>query len=233
MIYAHLCLAKKTESLLCKKSVFTLFNIIAILHNLLSRVISLIIFSSYLIGPSSCPIRFFAFKEEIAVILHYTYQEEEFSITVKWTDASGKSVVHQEAIARLLQKHGETFQPFLEVACLLDEKVDKFYEEIYTYLEEYKSIAYNPAHRRLLLQAYGEIVDSLDEGVFASTGEAASTVAQLCQQVLEKLRELLEVYLEDHAYRSKFRSRRRNYEDDVEEMEDIPSPQDFESLLLQ
>lgn len=167
------------------------------------------------------------------MILHYTYQEEEFSITVKWTDASGKSVVHQEAIARLLQKHGETFQPFLEVACLLDEKVDKFYEEIYTYLEEYKSIAYNPAHRRLLLQAYGEIVDSLDEGVFASIGEAASTVAQLCQQVLEKLRELLEVYLEDHAYRSKFRSRRRNYEDDVEEMEDIPSPQDFESLLLQ
>lgn len=165
--------------------------------------------------------------------LHYFYQEEAFHITVKWTDAFGKSVVHQEAVCRLLQRHGAVFQSFLEPARLLDEKVDKLYEVIYTYLEEYKSSAYNPAHRRLLLEAYGEIVDCLDRNVLAAAGEAGSAMAQLCQQILDQLRALLEVYLEDHAYRSKYRSRRRNYEEAVEDIGDISDPQDFESVLLQ
>lgn len=179
---------------------------------------------------------FFVFlskKEEITVTLQYVYQEKKFSVTVRWTDESQRSVINQEIICQLQQLYGVEYCSFLEIARQLDQKVDNLYQQIHTYSNEHKAISYNPAYRRVLLQSYASIADYIEENIGADTGEVSIVVKELFLQILDKLKELVEVYLADHTYQSKYRSRRRNYEQEVEAMEEIQSPLDFESVILQ
>ena len=165
--------------------------------------------------------------------LQYVYQEKKFSVTVRWTDESQRSVIYQEIICQLQQLYGVEYCSFLEIARQLDQKVDNLYQQIHTYSNEHKAISYNPAYRRVLLQSYASIADYIEENIGADTGEVSIVVKELFLQILDKLKELVEVYLADHTYQSKYRSRRRNYEQEVEAMEEIQSPLDFESVILQ
>lgn len=108
--------------------------------------------------------------------------------------------------------------------------MDQLYSQIYRFGEEYQAIPYDPKHRKRFLAAYGEIYSLSKTG---EAGEEAAVLTELFIQVLDKLQEMVEVYLLDNAYQGKYRYRRRNFEEWLETTPEGSISCEFESVLIQ
>ncbi len=164
------------------------------------------------------------------MVLHYTYKNRSYIFEAQWTGQEGKSTIFREIISRLETIHGSIFATSQDQAQQLDLAVDKLYEQIYHFGDEYQAIPYDPKHRKRFLAAYGEIC-ALSEIQEAS--EEAAALTELFGQVLDKLQEMVEVYLLDNAYQGKHRYRRRHFEEWLETTSEGATSCEFESVLIQ
>ena len=175
-------------------------------------------------------LRFAPKKEEIKVVLHYIYKKQPYIFEVRWTDPEGSSTIFRGIVSYLEKIHGPVFSAYQGQAQRLDLAVDQLYSQIYRFGEEYQAIPYDPKHRKRFLAAYGEIYSLSKTG---EAGEEATVLTELFIQVLDKLQEMVEVYLLDNAYQGKYRYRRRNFEEWLETTPEGSISCEFESVLIQ
>lgn len=164
------------------------------------------------------------------MILHYTCENRSYIFEAQWTGPEGKSTVFREIVSHLEKVYGPAFAVYQEQALQLDLAVDRLYKQIYHFGDEYQAIPYDPKHRKRFLAAYGEIC-ALSEIQEAS--EEAAALTELFGQVLDKLQEMVEVYLLDNAYQGKHRYRRRHFEEWLETASEGATSCEFESVLIQ
>ena len=164
------------------------------------------------------------------MILHYTCENRSYIFEAQWTGPEGKSTVFREIVSHLERVYGPAFAVYQEQALQLDLAVDRLYKQIYHFGDEYQAIPYDPKHRKRFLAAYGEIC-ALSEIQEAS--EEAAALTELFGQVLDKLQEMVEVYLLDNAYQGKHRYRRRHFEEWLETASEGATSCEFESVLIQ
>lgn len=164
------------------------------------------------------------------MILHYTCENRSYIFEAQWTGPEGKSTVFREIVSHLAKVYGPAFAVYQEQALQLDLVVDRLYKQIYHFGDEYQAIPYDPKHRKRFLAAYGEIC-ALSEIQEAS--EEAAALTELFGQVLDKLQEMVEVYLLDNAYQGKHRYRRRHFEEWLETASEGATSCEFESVLIQ
>lgn len=164
------------------------------------------------------------------MILHYTCENRSYIFEAQWTGPEGKSTVFREIVSHLEKVYGPAFAVYQEQALQLDLAVDRLYKQIYHFGDEYQAIPYDPKHRKRFLAAYGEIC-ALSEIQEAS--EEAAALTELFGQVLDKLQEMVEVYLLDNAYQGKHRYRRRRFEEWLETASEGATSCEFESVLIQ
>lgn len=164
------------------------------------------------------------------MILHYTCENRSYIFEAQWTGPEGKSTVFREIVSHLEKVYGPAFAVYQEQALQLDLAVDRLYKQIYHFGDEYQAIPYDPKHRKRFLAAYGEIC-ALSEIQEAS--EEAAALTELFGQVLDKLQEMVEVYLLDNAYQGKYRYRRRHFEEWLETASEGATSCEFESVLIQ
>lgn len=164
------------------------------------------------------------------MVLHYTCENRSYIFEAKWTGPEGKSCVFQEIVSHLEKTHGPAFAVYQEQALRLDLATDRLYEQIYRFGEEYQAIPYDPKHRKRFLETYGEICTLAEIG---EAGEESAALTKLFSQVLDKLQEIVGVYLLDNAYQGKHRYRRRHFEDWLETTAEGAMSCEFESVLIQ
>lgn len=164
------------------------------------------------------------------MILHYTCENRSYIFEAQWTGPEGKSTVFREIVSHLEKAHSPAFATYQEQALRLDLATDQLYEQIYRFGEEYQAIPYDPKHRKRFLEAYGEICALAEIG---EASEESATLTKLFSQVLDKLQEIVGVYLLDNAYQGKHRYRRRHFEDWLETTAEGAMPCEFESVLIQ
>lgn len=164
------------------------------------------------------------------MILHYTCENRSYIFEAQWTGPEGKSTVFREIVSHLEKVYGPAFAVYQEQALQLDLAVDRLYKQIYHFGDEYQAIPYDPKHRKRFLAAYGETC-ALSETQEAS--EEAAALTELFGQVLDKLQEMVEVYLLDNAYQGKHRYRRRHFEEWLETASEGATSCEFESVLIQ
>ena len=163
------------------------------------------------------------------MVLHYTYENRPYIFEAPWTDPDGNSTIFRKIISHLEKTHGQTFAAYWEQALRLDLAVDRLYEQIYRFGNEYQAIPYDPKHRKRFLETYGEI-HSLSE--IEEAREEAAALTELFGQVLDKLQEIV-LYLLDNSYQGKHRYRRKNFEEWVETTAEGSMSCEFESVLIQ
>ena len=164
------------------------------------------------------------------MILHYTCENRSYIFEAQWTGPEGKSTVFREIVSHLEKVYGPAFAVYQEQALQLDLAVDRLYKQIYHFGDEYQAMPYDPQLRKRFLAAYGEIC-ALSEIQEAS--EEAAALTELFGQVLDKLQEMVEVYLLDNAYQGKHRYRRRHFEEWLETASEGATSCEFESVLIQ
>lgn len=82
------------------------------------------------------------------MVLHYTYKNRSYIFEAQWTGQEGKSTIFREIVSRLETIHGSIFATSQDQAQQLDLAVDKLYEQIYHFGDEYQAIPYDPRHRK-------------------------------------------------------------------------------------
>ena len=167
------------------------------------------------------------------MILQYYFGGKQSTIIANWTDFDGHSAIYQDIVGKLEAKHGIIFSGYLTLARDLDAAVDKLYEYIYIFGDEHHAIPYNPKFRKQFLQAYSVICDILSEHLYSEKSEAEETLATIFVQILDKLQELVGVYLVDNAYQGKHRYRRKNFEEWAETTDEKRMQYEFETVVLQ
>ena len=164
------------------------------------------------------------------MVLHYIYKNHTYIFEVRWTGPEGTSIIFREIISHLEKTHGPAFSAHREQALRLDLAADRLYEQIYRFGNEYQAIPYDPKHRKRFLETYGEIY-SLSK--IEEAREEAAALTELFGQVLDKLQEIVGLYLLDNSYQGKHRYRRKNFEEWVETTAEGSMSCEFESVLIQ
>lgn len=79
------------------------------------------------------------------MVLHYIYKNHTYTVEARWTSQEGKSTIFWEIISHLETIHGSIFATRQDQAKRLDLAVDKLYEQIYRFGEEYQAIPMTPS----------------------------------------------------------------------------------------
>lgn len=164
------------------------------------------------------------------MVLHYIYKNQPYIFEARWTSPEGKSTIFREIVSHLGKAYGPAFAVCQQQALRLDLATDRLYEQIRRFGEEYQATPYDPKHRKRFLEAYGKICTLAEIG---EAGEESAAIIKLFGQVLDKLQEIVGVYLLDNAYQGKHRYRRRHFEDWLETTAEGAVSCEFESVLIQ
>lgn len=166
------------------------------------------------------------------MVLQYQYGGKPHTIVVNWTDSNGRSVVYREIARRLTAAHGETFEDYVPLASELDGAADNLYKLIELFSDEYHAIPYNPKNRTRFIQVFKELCDLLAENVDAASSETENVLTLLFAQILDKLQEVVGIYLVETTYQHKHNARRKLYEDWLDTMDESKMHYDSEDILL-
>ena len=113
------------------------------------------------------------------MLLHYTYANRSYSFEPKWNDPDGHSVIFREIVYHLKNVHGNIFSNYADHAYQLDLEVDKLYEYIYIFNDEYKALPYNPKHKKQFLQTFENIYKVFEADVCARSTIESSLIVKL------------------------------------------------------
>jgi hypothetical protein len=167
------------------------------------------------------------------MFFHYYYQENSYRLFVSWTSAEEHSTVFREIVHNASERHGFDVEGFPELAEHLDALTDKLYAQIYSFTDEYEAVPFDPRFRRIILRSLLEIQVIVRDCMGRGESEDIMLLGNLFMNVVDKLRELVDVYLEERAYQSKFRERLRHKEQYIETTQQNQLSFEFESVLLQ
>lgn len=167
------------------------------------------------------------------MLLNYSFKDQNYKIHIHWTADTGNSMVFKDIVRNVSIKHQLELSGYCELSNNLDELVDKLYEQLYIFTDEYSSVPYNPPFRRVILQALADICDGVKKCPLPDSSENESPLAVLFADVADKLHEIVNVFLEDNTYQEKHRFRRRKLEQSVETTDEGMFSCEFEDVLLQ
>ena len=167
------------------------------------------------------------------MLLTYRLENNKHSVYIRWTADTGHSTVFRDIVRQVDDRHQFCLSHYHEMATHIDELVDKLYEQLYIFTNEYSGVPYNPQMRRTILGAYRNIRIGIREFKRQTDCEYVSLLAGLFVPVLKKLRKTARIYLEDHAYQAKFHRRQRDKEQYVETTPEIQMAVEFEYMHLQ
>jgi len=115
----------------------------------------------------------------------------------------------------------------------LDKLVDTLYGHIKEFNNEHHGVPYNPRFRPAILRTFSEIDSRVKDCWPASATECDEMLPELFINVVDKLLEIVNVYLDDSVYQSKFRSRKREKEGYIETTDETLLSVEFEDVLVQ
>ena len=168
------------------------------------------------------------------MLLAYNFKNYDCEIFIQWTADTGESAVFQDIVTKVCDMYGLNPNCFYNAAMRLDVLTDKLYEQIYIFNDEYSGVPYNPKLRRILSNAFSELSSEMLAFQLSEKSAGGNLIADLFGNVLDKLREMVEIYLDDNAYQCKYRERLRNKEQYIETThEGHLSSFEFEDILLQ
>lgn len=166
------------------------------------------------------------------MLLQYQFEGDHHNIVVHWNDEKGSSVVFRSVVRQIAERHGLDTPIYLADAARLDTLVDKLYEEFYIFTNEYSGLPYNPRTRRSIITAFSNLsvgVEAFGEGIGS---ESKALLSSLFLEVVDKLQETVDVFLEDHTYQTKHRERRRHKEQLYETMDERFLSHEFEDVIV-
>jgi len=111
--------------------------------------------------------------------------------------------------------------------------VDRLYEHIKEFNNEYHGVPYNPRFRPAILHTFSEIDGMVKDCRSSDAAECGEMLPGLFMSVVDKLLEIVNVYLDDSAYQSKCRDRHRKKERYIETTEESLLSTEFEDVLVQ
>lgn len=167
------------------------------------------------------------------MLLNYSFKDQNYKILIHWTADTGNSMVFKDIVRNVSIKHQLELSGYCELSNNLDDLVDKLYEQLYIFTDEYSSVPYNPPFRRVILQALAAICDGVKKCPPPDSSENENPLAVLFADVADKLHEIVNVFLEDNTYQEKHRFRRRKLEQSVETTDEGMFSCEFEDVLLQ
>lgn len=168
------------------------------------------------------------------MLLHYTYQDHTYALSVDWNDPDGKSVIHTSIVEQLSTLHGELFMVYWDWAHQLDEKTDKLYQCIAQFHDEDKqhAVPYNPKHRDRFLSAFSDYCSCLETGIVKPSPQI-QTLRSLFEVIENILQETVGIYLMEQSYQNKYFKRSRRLEERSKPVGDLEAVYEFETALLQ
>ncbi len=167
------------------------------------------------------------------MFISYKHQENSYCLFVNWTHADGISIVFRDVTRKAAERHYFTPDEYMEIAEQLDALTDKLYSQVFSFTNEYHSIPYDPRFRKRILQSLSELDISVQSYAATYRKEHEALLAGLYASITDKLRETVDVYLKDHAYRSKYRERMRDHEQYIETTPPAQLSCEFEDVLIQ
>ncbi|MCI8755160.1 MAG: sigma-70 family RNA polymerase sigma factor [Oscillospiraceae bacterium] len=167
------------------------------------------------------------------MLLNYTYQNIQYSISVNWNGPDGKSSIHTAVVEQLSALHGRAFMVYWNSAQLLDERVDKLYNCIYLFNSEHYAAPYNPKNRDYFLMAFSDYCSCLEAGIASDPSPQAQVLLHIFQTIQNILQETVGIYLVDHAYQNKHFKHSRRKETRLEVIKEPEPSYEFETALLQ
>lgn len=177
---------------------------------------------------------FISKKERIKMHIAYSFNGENSEINVRWTDSDGHSLIFFSIISEVCGRYGFNRELYQEMANNLDLLTNELYKNIYEFSNENYGVPYNPKFRRMITMSYNHINEEIQyfENTKYDDENAKKLLLFLYSEVLKKLQDLMNIYLEDHAYQCKFRERRRKKEQLLEEIEEVNLSTRFDEQLL-
>ena len=167
------------------------------------------------------------------MLLNYTYQNIQYSISVNWNGLDGKSSIHTAVVEQLSALHGRAFMAYWNIAQQLDEKADKLYSCIYLFNDQHYAVPYNPKNRDYFLVAFSDYCTCLEAGFASDYSPQAQVLLHIFQTIQNILQETVRIYLVDHAYQNKHFKRSRRKETRLELIKEPEPSYEFETALLQ
>jgi len=167
------------------------------------------------------------------MVLAYDYNGDQYEVFVQWTADTGYSTVFREIAQKISGKHWFSADHFQELAEQLDGLADKLYKQIHRFIDEYHGVPYRPHMRQAILQACSEIRDAVRESMPTNHPKYDRLLIGIFCNVADKLCEIADIYLTDHAYQCKFRGRLRSREQYIETTLPGEIACEFEDTLLQ
>lgn len=167
------------------------------------------------------------------MLLNYTYQNIQYSISANWNGPDGKSSIHTAVVEQLSTLHGGAFMAYWDSAQQLDEKVDKLYRCIYLFNDEHYAVPYNPKNRDSFLRAFSDYCACLETDMASDHSPQAQVLLHIFQTIQNVLQETVGIYLVDHAYQNKHFKRSRRKETRLEVIKEPEPSYEFETALLQ
>lgn len=165
--------------------------------------------------------------------LRYSIGAEKCQIYANWTTVNGKSSIFQNIVIEVGKKHGINVDTYHKYANTLDGLTDKLYEQIDLFTSEHSGVPYNPKLRRTITHAFYEISNSIETFQLMSESQEHKLFAELFAAVLDKLHNVVNIYLTDFAYQSKYRERLKTKEQYIELTNPVDLSVEFEDELLQ
>ena len=166
------------------------------------------------------------------MLLQYQFGGDHHSIVVHWNDDSGSSVIFRSIVRQISERHGSDAPVYFGDAARFDELVDKLYEEFYIFTNEYSGLPYNPRTRRTIITAFSNLSVGVEAFGKDTGSESKALLSSLFLEVVDKLQETVDVFLEDHAYQTKHRERRRYKEQLYETMDERLLSNEFEDVIV-
>jgi predicted DNA-binding protein (UPF0251 family) len=167
------------------------------------------------------------------MFISYKHQENIYCLLTDWTSADGRSSVFREVTKKVADRHGFSPDKYQEFAEHLDALTDKLYEQVFGFIDEYYGIPYDPRFRKRISQSLSELTVSVRSYSELCREEHERLLSDLYGITTDKLRETVAVYLEEHAYRSKYRERMRDSEQYIETTAPAQLSFEFEDVLIQ
>jgi hypothetical protein len=167
------------------------------------------------------------------MLLTCDYQGYSYSFLIQWTSADGQSIVFRDIVEKVADQHNLDASAYLDLAEHLDILTDKLYTQIYAFTNEYEAIPFDPRFRRVILQSLSEVHESVQECKELEDQNHNSLLSSLFSTIADKLRELVDVYLAERAYQSKYHKRLQKKEQYIETTPQKELAFEFEDVLLQ
>ncbi|MEG1752359.1 MAG: hypothetical protein RR234_00460 [Christensenella sp.] len=166
------------------------------------------------------------------MLIRYVYDNVEYSLTANWNDESGASTIFSNITQQICIRHNLDISLYEQISKSFDGLVDKLYSQFFQFTNEHSGVPYNPKFRRTIIFAFSEITKAVENFQIQHNDQQELVFAYLYKNIIDNLRDVVNVYLNDFSYQSKFRERLKRKEQYIEVTQPLKLSYEFEDDLL-